>query len=189
MFQLCQGTITTAPDAVLRAMFAARKRVFVDLLDWEHAVYLILTDTAGGHLASARLLPTTRPHLLQLFPQLCADAAPEAADTLEISRFCLDRSLSARDRRAVRNRLVSALVDHALGHGVAAYVAIAEMGWFQQILAFGWHCAPLGVPQEIDGSMIAALRIAIDDTTPSLLAAAGIIAGPDIAGADQRAAA
>ncbi len=60
----------------LRAMFAARKRVFVDLLKWDipvlegrfevdqfddgHARYIVLTDDSHNHLASARLLPTTR---------------------------------------------------------------------------------------------------------------------------------
>jgi acyl-homoserine lactone synthase len=57
-----------ATDGVLRAMFAARKSVFVDLLKWDvpvlegayevdqfddgHATYLILTDARGAHLGS-----------------------------------------------------------------------------------------------------------------------------------------
>ena len=68
---------------VLRGMFEARKRVFVDLLGWDvpvidgryevdqfddhHATYLVVTDDAGEHRASARLLPTTRPHILDSF--------------------------------------------------------------------------------------------------------------------------
>jgi len=59
---------SAASDAVMRAMFEARKRVFVDLLGWDlpvlaglyevdqyddaHARYLILTDTDQNHLAS-----------------------------------------------------------------------------------------------------------------------------------------
>ncbi|MFX8347202.1 hypothetical protein ABTL51_20015, partial [Acinetobacter baumannii] len=49
--------------------------------------------------------------------------------------------------------------------------AIAEMGWFQQIPAFGWRCMPLGLPQVIDGTMLAALRIEITPETPNLLEA------------------
>ena len=80
----------------LRSMFAARKRIFVDLLKWDlpvlagrfevdqfddpHATYLIVTDKDGGHLASARLLPTTRPALLDgLFPHLVAGPVPRWA--------------------------------------------------------------------------------------------------------------
>ena len=189
----------------LRAMFAARKRVFVDLLKWdvpvidgryevdqfddEHARYIILTDDEGGHLGSARLLKTTRPHILgTLFSGLCAGSPPVGPDTLEITRFCLDRRLRAAERLEIRNRLVSALVDHALAHGIRTYCGLAELGWLQQILAFGWRCRPLGLPRHSDGALLAALRIDIDTDTPALLRAAGIAASPKLAG-DLRAAA
>jgi len=179
------------PDHVLRNMFAARKAVFVDLLKWdvpviagryeidqfddEHAIYIVLTGTSGEHLGSARLLPTTRPHLLDgLYPFLCEDGVPTGETIFEITRFCLDRSLRAAERRTVRNNLVRALVDHALRHGLTQFTAIAEMGWFQQILAFGWRCLPLGLPQEVDGALLAAFSISIDGETPRLLDEAGI---------------
>ena len=41
---------------------------------------------------------------------------------------------------------VSALVGYALENGVETYTGVAEMGWLQQILAFGWRCRPLGLP-------------------------------------------
>lgn len=192
-------------DGVLRAMFAARKSVFVDLLKWdvpvleglyevdqfddENATYLVLAEADGRHLGSARLLPTCRPHILSSFyAELCAEDPPRSPDVVEITRFCLDRGLAARDRRLVRDTLVHALVDHALANGIAAYCAIAEMGWYQQILAFGWRCTPLGLPRTIDGAMLAALRIDISHETPALLAAAGIVPVPTIRG-DARAAA
>lgn len=179
------------PDGVLRAMFAARKSVFVDLLKWdvpvidgtyevdqfddEHARYLVLTDTAGAHLGSARLLPTLRPHILDsLYPGLCEEAPPAGPAIFEITRFCLDRHLRAPERRAVRDTLVAALVAHALATGIEHYTAIAELGWFQQILAFGWRCTPLGLPRVVGGAALAALRITISPETPDLLAAAGI---------------
>lgn len=186
MLHVVQSAARPASDAVLRSMFAARKSVFVDLLKWDvpvlddryevdqfddgHATYLILAEPDGTHLGSARLLPTTRPHILDSFyADLCEDAPPRDAGTFEITRFCLDRRLTARERRTVRDTLVSVLVDHALATGITAYSAIAEMGWFQQILAFGWHCMPLGLPGITDGTMLAALRIEITPETPSLL--------------------
>lgn len=194
------------PDGVLRAMFAARKQVFVDLLKWdvpvlarryevdqfddEHAHYLVLATEEDGHLASARLLPTTRPHILgSLYPELCADEPPCGPTIFEITRFCLDRGLDARTRRTVRDTLVVALADHALDHGITAYSAIAEMGWLQQILAFGWRCMPLGLPQTVGGKLVGALRIDITPETPALLARAGIAAFPPLTGATARAAA
>ena len=187
-------------DAGLRSMFEARKRVFVDLLKWdvpvldgrfeldqfddEHAVYLVLSDKGGAHLGSARLLQTVRPHLLDtMFPDLCASTSPRGPDVLEITRFCLDRRLSAQRRLEVRNRLVSALADFALSRGIVTYVGIAEIGGLQQILAFGWRCRPLGLPRPRDGKMLGALRIDLSDETPALLARNGIyttaVASPD----------
>jgi len=193
MLHLINQAALPASDDVLRAMFAARKSVFVDLLKWdvpvidgryevdqfddEHATYLVLTDAEGGHLGSARLLPTTRPHILDsLYADLCEAAPPRGLDIFEITRFCLDRSLGARDRRQVRDTLVAALVSYALDHGITHYSAIAEMGWFQQILAFGWTCRPLGLPRITGGAMLAALVIEVDASTPARLAAAGIAA-------------
>lgn len=200
----------TIPDPVqcdaLRAMFEARKRVFVDLLKWdiavldgrfevdrfddEHAAYVIVTDTAGAHAGSARLLKTTRPHILDsLFPDLCASPPPHGRDVLEITRFCLDRRTSARERIETRNLLVSALVDFALERGVVTYTGVAEMGWLQQILAFGWQCRPLGLPRPHAGKLLGALRIDIDEHTRALLTANGIYRPAQLDHADLPAAA
>lgn len=191
MLHVIQSDAGPVPDGVFRAMFAARKSVFVDLLKWnvpvldgrfeidqfddEHARYLILTDRDGTHLGSARLLPTTRPHILDsLYPLLCEGTPPRADTVFEVTRFCLDRRLRAPERRAVRDALVAALAGHALDHGIESYTAIAELGWFQQILSFGWRCVPLGLPRLIGGRTLAALHIFITPETPALLAAAGI---------------
>ena len=178
-------------DEALRAMFEARKRVFVDLLKWdvpvldgrfeidqfddEHAVYLVVRGEQGEHVGSARLLETMRPHILDtLFADLCAGPVPRGPTIREITRFCLDPRLTAPGRLAVRNRLVSALVDHALARGITSYTGIAEIGWLQQILAFGWRCRPLGLPAAGRGRTLGALSIAITPQTPSLLARTGV---------------
>lgn len=193
-------------SAALRNMFEARKRVFVDLLSWdvpvlggrfeldqfddEHAVYLIVADGEGEHLASARLLPTMRPHILDsLFPQLCQVPCPRGPDVMEITRFCLDRRGNARDRRVARDRLVSAIVAYGLEHHIRTYLGVAEMGWLQQILAFGWRCGPLGLPRVEGGRTLGALSIDIDGDTPSLLAANGIFEPVALQHAPERAAA
>ena len=158
-----QGDAAAAGDAVMRAMFEARKRVFVDLLGWDlpvladryeidqfddaHARYLILADADQNHLASARLLPTQRPHLLaDLFADLCDVAPPTGPDTWEITRFCLDRDLRATERRQWRDALVQGLACYALENGIRTYVGVAEQAWLDQILAFGWHAEPLALP-------------------------------------------
>jgi N-acyl-L-homoserine lactone synthetase len=178
-------------ESLLQAMFEARKQVFVDLLKWdvpvldgryeidqfdnEHATYLIVAGPVGEHLGSARLLPTSRPHILDsLFPTLCAGEVPRSSDCFEITRFCLGRNQNARERLQTRNRLVSAIAQHALANGISTYTGVAELNWLQQILAFGWRCRPLGLPRMIGGRTLGALRIDIDPETPALLAANGI---------------
>ncbi len=195
MVLVFEGAHRPLGNSTLRAMFEARKRVFVDLLKWEvpvldgrfevdqfddeHAVYLVVADPDGRHLGSARLLETTRPHILDtLFPELCAGAPPRGPSVLEITRFCLDRRLPARDRLAVRNRLVCAFVDYALERSLTGFTGVAEIGWLQQILAFGWRCRPLGLPRTIGGRMLGALAIEITADAPLLLARNGIESDP-----------
>jgi acyl-homoserine lactone synthase len=180
----------------LRSMFEARKRVFVDLLKWDlpvladrfevdhfddpFATYLIVTDGQGGHLASARLLPTTRPALLDgLFPYLVAGPVPNGPAIFEITRFCLSAGIGARQRRAARDTLLVGLVEHALAHGIATYTGVAELSWFRQIETFGWDCRLLGETAIHDGRALVALTLAIDAGTLARLAAAGIGNGAD----------
>jgi acyl-homoserine lactone synthase len=189
---VCVAAACARPHAEppLQAMFAARKRVFVDLLRWdlpvcegrfevdrfddEHAEYLVV-GADGRHLASARLLPTTRPHILgSLFPQLCAGDLPRGPHIREITRFCLDPAIGSRARREARDVLVSALVAHARARGIERYTGVAELAWLQQILAFGWRCRPLGLPHAIGRRTLGALAIEIAADTPVLLAAGGI---------------
>ena len=178
-------------NRALASMFEARKQVFVDLLKWdvpvlggkfeidqfddEHATYIMIADEDGRHLGSARLLPTNRPHILgTLYPELCQGPVPTGRNIFEITRFCLGRAQGAIRRRDTRNRLVSALVAHALDRSIETYTGVAELGWLQQILAFGWHCRPLGVPRQCASGLIGALAIGIDTRTPQLLDCNGI---------------
>lgn len=193
MLHLIEGARPHLADAVLRNMFEARKRVFVDLLGWDvpvlaeryemdqfdtpHALYLVLTDRAGGHRASARLLPTTRPHILEgLYASLCDGPVPRGDDIYEITRFCLERTLPARERRTARDQLIAALASFGLDHGIRLYTGVAEPVWLRQILAFGWRCRQLGPERVIDGVALGALEIELSADTPDLLRRGGLLA-------------
>ena len=182
---------TCPSDPALRAMFEARKRVFVDLLKWDipvldgayeidqfdtpDASYLVLTDRAGRHRASARLLRTDGAHILgELFSCLCDGPVPSRSDFREITRFCIEPTLSRIDRRAARDELVTALADHALATGLSGYTAVANRAWSRQIENFGWRCRTLGGGCRIDGEDLVALQIDIDCETPDDLVRGGI---------------
>ncbi|MGF7156093.1 acyl-homoserine-lactone synthase [Novosphingobium gossypii] len=187
----------TAETKTLLAMFEARKSVFVDLLKWdvpildgryeldqfddERARYVILADGTCAHRGSARLLPTTREHILgEFYAQLCDEKVPRGPDIFEITRFCLDRGLRTAARREVRDALVCALVGHALANGIRTYTAIAETSWFRQIMQFGWDCQPLGAARRMGRQELIAMQIAIDPLTPERLAARGIAVADNV---------
>lgn len=187
------GAQPYASDAALRAMFSARKRVFVDMLKWDvpvlaeayeldqfdtpEASYLVLTNGENGHRASARLLRTDGPHILRdLFPMLCEGTVPQRPDYREITRFCIEPTLPRCERRKARNQLISALVDNALETGLSGYTAVAGPSWYRQIADFGWDCRPLGNEQLVGHETLVALQIEIAADTPAALARAGIYA-------------
>lgn len=177
--------------AAMRAMFAARKEVFIDLLGWDvpvlgeryeldnfddlHARYLILLDPDGRHRASTRLLPTMRPHILDmLFGALCQDEPPRGEHIYEVTRFCLDRHQRTAERRLARNRLVGGLADFAVASGIKAYTGVADVAWFDQICGFGWKCAALGDSRPYGGQRLVAFRIDIAADTIDRLTDTGI---------------
>lgn len=167
-------------DALRMEMHAARKQVFVDGLKWdlkttdglyeideydhENTIYLIVADTqTGGHLGSVRLLPTDGPHLLgDKFAQLCADGVPRGADIFEITRLVTRPGLSRDEARQVRERLAVAVFEFALVHKVEHFTMMTHMIFLSSVIAFGWDCEPLGLPQVMDGVDVAALRIDVD---------------------------
>ena len=198
--------IDEALDArVFREMFEERKRVFVDLLGWDipvlagryeidqfdndEAVYIVVTDAQGHHRGSARLLKTDRPHILgSVFPHLCDGNVPVGPEVREITRFCLARAMGAAERRTVRNRLVSGLVEHALASGITTFSGVAEESWFKQILAFGWDCELLGDRLSGVSRNLAAMRISISSETPDLLRRTGIYPPTTLVDLDRAAA-
>lgn len=191
MLQIVDQMNRAQEHRLLRSMFEARKRVFIDLLKWNlpaladrfevdqfddvHATYLIVTDEDGRHLASARLLCTSRPALLDsLFSGLVNGPVPRGDNIFEITRFCLSPAIGASQRRAARDSLLVGLAEFALTNGITAYTGVAELAWFRQIQTFGWDCRALGEPMLQEGRALTALRIDIDCSTVAKLAAAGI---------------
>jgi acyl homoserine lactone synthase len=191
MITLYRDNCPTQCRTSLRPMFEARKALFVDLLGWRVPVvadayeidrfdttrctYLVHADADDPHLGSLRLLPTTHPHILgTLFPQLCDGPVPIGPAVWEITRLCLPSRLGAAQRLAVRNRLISAMVDHALEDGIDTLTGVVEMRFLSQILDMGWRCRPLGSPARMDGALLGAFRIDLDADTPAALATNGI---------------
>jgi acyl-homoserine lactone synthase len=189
MIRIIQGF--NRDDVAAATMFEDRKRLFVDMLGWnvpivdgcfeidgfdnDFATYVVATADHGEHIGSMRLLPSTRPHILgNLFPVLCDGDVPVGEANLEITRLCLPVRLGTAGRLAVRNRLISAMVDHCLGIGITSLTGVVRWNFLEQILRMGWRCAPLGGPTMIGGARLGAFRIDLDGETRLGLAATSI---------------
>jgi N-acyl-L-homoserine lactone synthetase len=175
----------------LESMFADRKRIFVDHLGWDvpitdarfeidqfddaYAIYVVELDQVGKHLGSLRLLRTDRPHILgSLFPQLCADGVPQGRATREITRLCISPTAPRHLRRAIRNRLISAMVDYARVSRFSSLTGVVSGHFLDQILDMGWNCDAIGDRLTLCGSTLGAFCAHIDADTPELLSRTGI---------------
>lgn len=191
MILIAQNTPASPNRCAIDGMFADRKALFIDLFGWdvpvvdgryeidqfdgEHTIYLIAIDAMGEHQASIRLMPTTRPHMLDtLFPHLCPLGVPSGHAVWESTRLCLPQRHGAARRRELRNQLFSAMVDFALERGIECYTGVIPDPFRKEVLAMGWQAEPLGPAVRIPGGLIGAFLIHIDPDTPERLGWTGI---------------
>ncbi len=161
-----------------------RKRIFVDQLDWqlpsrgswleidqfdnEYTVYLMAcSDDGDRHLASVRLLPTTRPHMLNtIFAGLCDGGPVVADDVWESSRFTIAPvGLRGTEVMRLSQYLALAHVEFALLNGIASYTMIGETHRVATVLAMGWRVEPLCLPTDCGDGKVVAMRVHVDDGT------------------------
>jgi N-acyl-L-homoserine lactone synthetase len=171
---------------IVDAMHSDRKKIFVDTLNWsvpvvdgkyeidqfdtDDAIYLVaLDERKTRHLGSVRLLPTTKPHLMDtVFPMLCEQGVPRGEDIWEITRFCTSPLLRGKQTWMAQSYLAVAMVEFALLYGISHYTCLAETTFLSTVMAIGWECEPLGLPREINGETVGALRINISPATLQL---------------------
>jgi acyl-homoserine lactone synthase len=170
----------------MNSMFLERKRVFIDIMGWnlvhkdgvevdqfddKSAIYVIIVDDDSGlHLASARLLSTEQPHLLDmLFADLCDVDIPRGPDVRELTRFCVSPQGNARQRLELRNQLFTALVEYALVHDIRGYTGVTHASFLSQVLSIGWHCDMLGLPRETPGGTLGAVHAHVGPETIGLM--------------------
>lgn len=121
-----------------------------DQFDTDETVYVIVEDENGAIVASARLNPTTRPHMLsELFAANCdLQPYPVGRDVWECSRFVTDRSLmtDAVDDFRMRCRLGLGLTVFCLDHRVTRLSWLTHQK-FYNVVQRVWKTEPLGLPK------------------------------------------
>lgn len=160
-------------------MHRQRKIVFVDRAGWpvpvlgdseidrydgEETIYLLAKAQPDGQvLASARLLPTTGPHLMSdHFANACRDTAPRGPTVWEVSRFCTRPNLRGRGMRlGLLWEVICGVMEAALLYGVDQVVFAANRALLPLALNCGWEARTLGpsVPDGNDEITAVAARI------------------------------
>ena len=154
-----------------------RKAVFVDRLGWDLAVTGDLEiDTYGGLetlyllsmekgrlLSSARLLPTTRSHLMsEHFAHLCSHGVPRGPRIWEASRFCINPAISERaSRHAQLGLIIAGILEAGLTRSIDQVTFVAGSALLPLALDGGWDARPLGPPSHDGRNTITAVAAEI----------------------------
>jgi acyl-homoserine lactone synthase len=164
-----------------------RKRIFVDKLGWqlrapgswlevdefdnEYTVYLIATSEDDRHLASVRLLPTTRPHMLNtIFSGLCEGGPVVSADVWESSRFTIAPvGLRGTEVMRLSQYLALAHTEFALMNGITSYTMIGETHRVATVVSMGWKVKPLSLPTEVGGDKVTAMQVFVNEDTLAMM--------------------
>lgn len=149
----------------LMEMHLQRKTVFIDELKWKldassgieidaydsaAAIYLIEADAPRAPVtASARLLPTTTPHLMgEVFAHLCKDGPPAGPTIWEATRFCpAPGTPKGEPRQQTLGRMIAAIMETALIFGIEQVSFVAGAALAPLAEGAGWDVTRLGVPQ------------------------------------------
>jgi N-acyl-L-homoserine lactone synthetase len=123
-----------------------------DQFDTPAAQYLLWLDGKGETRGVARLLPTTRPYMVQrLWPDLVPGELPECDSVWEATRFGCDQALHPAMRRRAVAEILCAMQEYGLAHGIDRYLAVmAERLLKCVVVKAGCRVTVLG-PQRLFG--------------------------------------
>ncbi|WP_321885793.1 acyl-homoserine-lactone synthase [Burkholderia cenocepacia] len=173
----------------LECLARYRYKVFVDHLGWplplasrdkevewdefdnEDTLYIIARDAEGRVCGCARLLPTTKPHLLStVFPVLALRNPRTEPDVWELSRFATCQIVDDRAQPASPDSMRCLLTEvMRLCQKLEArlLVGVAPYGMFRLYRKLGYDLRPDGIPHTIDGEAICAFSLSVTSDLPT----------------------
>lgn len=178
MIQIVTGENRSLFHHALGEMHRQRKALFVDEMGWAleccagleidefdtpQAIYLLEIGASGKLLQSARLLPSSFPHLLTgVFPGLCPNGAPVGERIWEASRFCpAPTTQKGAPRRELLFRMIAAIMETGLLFGIERVSFVASAALAPLAGRAGWEVEALGPPQRWGGEKLTAMAASI----------------------------
>jgi len=138
-----------------------------DEFDTPAAVYLVWRDTNSIVRGLIRLLPTTRPYMLQSYwPHLVTRRPlPSSSDIWEVTRVCIDRSLCPMTRMQILPELLCGVEEYFGLFGVAAMIGVARPHLLEHFIKSGFEW--LGEPSVVEGEIERAFLVQREHIRPS----------------------
>ncbi|WP_407154755.1 acyl-homoserine-lactone synthase [Bradyrhizobium sp. STM 3557] len=139
-----------------------------DQFDTPAATYILVVDDHNRTLGTTRLIPTTRPYMVEtLWPDLIDIALPHLPAIWEASRFGCDRDLDAVNRRQVVAQLIQGCQEFGVLNGIERYLGVMPAWIFKHVI--GSHGCPVTILRSramLGGDRVEAAYI---DVSPSVL--------------------
>lgn len=123
-----------------------------DQFDTDAATYLLGMEQ-GRVVTSARLIPTSEPHLVsEVFPHMCEKSGvPRRPDWAEWTRTFVVPDKRAMGLRGTLTQLCCAVMEFALEEGLSAVGGIQETYFMPHHSALKWRAEPMGMAREQNG--------------------------------------
>ncbi len=124
-----------------------------DEFDTPAAVYFVWRDAAQVVRGMARLLPTTRPYMMQAYwPDLVEDGPLPASPAIwEVTRVCVDRALPITLRQRVFPEIFAGVDEFCARQGIAAIVGVTRPHLITHYYSSGYRW--LGRAAKVEGEM------------------------------------
>lgn len=140
-----------------------------DEFDTPAAQYLLWQNDDGVVRGAARLLPTTRPYMLEkLWPDMMPGELPRSQSVWEATRFGCDRGLDEPTRRRAVAELLSAMQEFGIRTGIRRYLAVMPPRLLERVVvSAGCTVQTLGPERDLGRLPAAAAYLTV---SPAVLA-------------------
>jgi len=169
------------PQALFNELNEYRYKVFIEKLGWDlqtpedqeidqfdtvDAVYVIARNEQESITGCARLLPTTKPYLLEkIFPELLnGSLVPKHDDIWELSRFtALDLASMPKTASQLSSpqtlRLLEEVISCARSYGAKQLISVSPIGVERLLRNTGYKVHRAGPPKVVNGHPLLACWI------------------------------